>query len=428
MRTTRRLAHLLLLALLLALPACQKKDDGGKASDVDYYTCTMHPSVHSKDPGKCPICSMDLVPVMKKDSGGSMNTMPEMTGSSADAKPSEFVVPVERQQQIGVTYATVERKALHRTVRAVGMIQPDASRSWQFVARVDGYVQKLYVTSPGEIVDKGAPLMSIYSPDVLTSERELAQLLRMRDKKASHDAGETPAKLIEAAESRLRQWNVTEDQIAALEKSRMPNENLTLLSPFRGIIQSVPVAQGKNVKTGDLLAEVADLSDVWLWAEFYEDEISVVKPGQPVAITTKAYPGEEFAGQIGLINPFVDELKRTSKVRIDIPNPDFQLRPGMYANVYLGVDAGEGLTIPVNAIMPTGDRNVAFVGKGDGRLEPRLVELGGKFNDFYEVKAGLSEGERVVSSANFLIDAESKVQGALKDFQEPRLEKPEGKQ
>jgi Cu(I)/Ag(I) efflux system membrane fusion protein len=184
-----------LVALLLGSASCGKKGAAGKPSDVDYYTCTMHPSVHSKDPGKCPICSMDLVPVMKK--GGTetqppqtqgeqmkgvgetkgMAGMPGMPGMKegemkGGEKPGEFVVPVERQQQIGVRYAKVERKPLGHTIRAVGLIVPDKARSWQFVSRVDGYVQKLDVTAPGELVEKDAPLLSIYSPDLLTSERD----------------------------------------------------------------------------------------------------------------------------------------------------------------------------------------------------------------------------------------------------------------
>src|SRR6184192_4289425 len=383
---------------------------------------------------------MDLVPVMKK--GGSetkpspaqteqtkgsemkgMAGMPGMPGmkEGADTKApqtSEFVVPVERQQQIGVTYAAVTRKPLAHTIRSVGLIVPDKGRNWQFVSRVDGYVQKLDVKSPGEIVEKDAPLLSIYSPDLLTSEREFVELLRMRDEAKSKDARETPSRLINSAKQRLHLWNVTDEQIDELQKTRKPQENLTLLSPFRGIVQSVPAEQGESVKVGDMLVEVADLSVVWVWAEFYENELPMLKVDQKIDITAKSYPGEKFEGTISLINPFLEEAKRTAKVRIDIPNPDFKLRPGMYVNTELGMDMGEGLTIPVNAVMPTGTRSVVFINRGEGKLEPRIVQIGGKYGDVYAVNSGLKEGERVVASANFLIDAESKIQGALKDFEE----------
>ena len=217
-------------------------------------------------------------------------------------------------------------------------------------------------------------------------------------------------------------WNVTNEQITELQKTRNPRENLTLLSPFRGVVQSVPVEQGKSVKMGDMLVEVADLSLVWMWAEFYENELSMLQAGQKIVVTAKSYPGQNFDGTISLIDPFLDETKRTAKVRIDIPNADFKLRPGMYVNAELAMEMGEGLTIPVSAVMPTGTRNIVFVDKGEGKLGPRIVQLGTKYGDIYEVQSGLVENERVVASANFLIDAESKVQGALKEFEQ---EKPE---
>jgi len=432
-----------LVALLFVAASCGKSGGSRKPSNVDYYTCTMHPSVKSQTPGKCPICSMDLVPVMKRGgeeaksqaspqtqdvkSGGEMKDMPGMPGmktggETKGAQTSEFIVPVERQQQIGVTYAKVERKPLRHTIRAVGMVVPDKGRNWQFVSRVDGYVQKLNVTAPGEIVEKDAPLMSIYSPDLLTSEREFVELLRMRDEARTKDARETPDKLIESAKRRLHLWNVTDAQIDELQRTRKPQENLTLLSPFRGIVQSVPVDQGKGVKVGDMLVEVADLSVVWVWAEFYENELSMLQVGQKIAVTAKSYPGQNFEGTLSLINPFLDEMKRTAKVRIDIPNPEFKLRPGMYVNAELAMDMGEALTVPVSAIMPTGDRNIVFVDKGEGKLEPRIVRLGSKYGDIYEMQSGLQESERVIASANFLIDAESKVQGALKEFEQQKPE------
>jgi RND family efflux transporter MFP subunit len=446
-----RIGAVVALLALMSAASCSKHEAGaGKDSNIDYWTCTMHPSVHAAKPGKCPICSMDLVPVTKKStaegkanqSGGrkvkfykstmmagevsakpakdsmgmEMAPVYEDQKSAAENKPSEFRVPVERQQQIGVTYAKVESKPLEHTIRSVGAIVPDRGRNSQFVSRVDGYVQKLHVTSPGEIVEKDAPLLSIYSPDLLTTEREFIELLRMRDEAKSKEARETPARLIESAKRRLQLWNVTPEQIAELQRTRQATDTITLLSPFRGVVQSVPVEQGKSVKVGDMLVEVADLSVVWVWADFYENELSMLQAGQTIAVTAKSYPGEKFVGTISLINPFIDETKRTAKVRIDIPNADFKLRPGMYVNAELAMNMGEALTVPVSAIMPTGARSVVFVDKGEGKLEPRIVQLGSKYGDIYEVQSGLQENERVVASANFLIDAESKVQGALKDF------------
>jgi Cu(I)/Ag(I) efflux system membrane fusion protein len=330
------------------------------------------------------------------------------------------MVPVERQQQIGVSYATVERRPLHHTIRAIGTVEADLQRHWAFVARVDGYVQQMFVTSPGEVVEKDAPLISIYSPDLVTTARELVMLLRMRDEAKTAETRRGPERLIASAKSRLAQWNITQEQIEKLERDRTPEDVLTLRSPFRGVVQEVPAHQGVNVKVGDHLVDVADLSLVWVWAEFYENELSMLKQGQTIQITSASYPGEKFEGQIAVINPFVDPAKRTARARIDIPNPDFKLQPGMYANAELAMDMGEGLTVPTGAVMPTGTRSIVFVEKGAGKLQPREIQLGQQYGDYVEVKAGLVEGERVVASANFLIDAEAKVQGALKSFEEPQ--------
>jgi Cu(I)/Ag(I) efflux system membrane fusion protein len=370
----------------------------------------MHPSVHAPDPGKCPICGMDLVPVLKQ------SAQPRTADVAAI---HEFHVPVERQQQIGVSFAEAKRRPLHHVIRSVGMVVPDKTRHWEFVARVDGYVQKLYVTSPGEPVEKDQPLLTIYSPDLLVAEHEFVTLLETRDRAGSAEARATAEVRIEGGRRRLEQWNITPAQIAVLEKTRKPSEELTLYSPFKGVVESVPVDQGRRVQTGDHLVDVADLSIVWVWAEFYENELPMLAPGQKITLTSRSYPGELFEGAVALVDPFVNELRRTARVRIDLPNTGAKLRPGMYLAIDLPMDMGVGLTIPVGAVMPTGSRTLVFVDKGAGNLEPRFIQIGEKYGDDYEVLDGLKEGERVVTSANFLIDAEAKVQGAIRAFAAP---------
>jgi RND family efflux transporter MFP subunit len=402
-----------------------------KPADVDYYTCTMHPSVRSQDPkGKCPICGMDLVPVMKKgapphdhahhDEMPGMPGMPMQAGATnAPENPGEFTVAVERQQQIGVTYAAIEKHPLSLTIRAVGTVTYDKQRHWDYVTRVDGYIQKLFVFSRGELLEKDAPVLALYSPDLLTTQNEFLDLLKTRDRARSNNAPavtESTDRLVESAKQRLRLWNISDDQIAELEKTRKPQEILTLKSPLRGIVQDLGVDQGRRVMNGDHLVDIADLSVIWVWAQFYENEIALLKKGLPVTITTSAYPGEEFKGKISVIDPFLNDNSRTARVRVDVENADFKLRPDMYVNAELKLDLGEGLAVPVSAVLPTGLRNIAFVDKGEGKLEPRFIELGRKYGDIYEIKSGLKEGERVVNSANFLIDAEAKVQGALKSW------------
>jgi Cu(I)/Ag(I) efflux system membrane fusion protein len=366
---------------------------------------------------------MDLVPVMKK--GVALTNRTEnagMAGTNMGAEaeqPTEFTVPVERQQQIGVTYGTVEKQPLTHTVRVVGTVADDKQRQWDYVARVEGYVSKLFVSSPGELVEKDAPLLTIYSPDLLTAQSEFANLLKTRDDaKAKNQEAvlESTESLIEAAKERLRLWNITDEQINELEKTRLPQETLTLYSPFKGVVQDLPVDQGGRVAVGDRLANVTDLSVVWVWAQFYQDELPMLKQGLSIMVTTSSYPGEKFNGKISIIDPFVSDATRTGRVRIDVENAEFKLRPGMYVDAELTMDMGEGLAMPAGAVLPTGLHNIVFVDKGEGKLEPRFVELGRKYGDFYEVKSGLSENERVVTSANFLIDAEAQVQGALKSW------------
>ena len=410
------LGALLALMFLLAPVALRAAGQTADKDDVDYYTCTMHPFVRSHDPhGKCPVCSMDLIPVLHKHAQAS-----GMNGDTNESEqPTVFTVPVGRQQLIGVTYATVAKKTLQATLRTVGTVTYDKQRHWDFVSRIDGYVQKLEVSSRGDLVEKNQPLMTIYSPDLLTTQREFLDLLRMRDeaqKAHSEAAPQSAQNLIESAKRRLAQWNITPGQIAELEQSREAKETLTLYSPFKGVVQDLLVDQGRRVSMGDHLVDVVDLSVVWVWAQFYQDELPLLKKDMPVTVTTDSYPDEKFTGKIALIDPFMNDVSRTVRVRMEIENPDFKLRPNMYVNIALEHSPGEGLAVPISTVLPTGERNVVFVDKGEGRLEPRFIELGRKYGDFYAVKSGLHEGERVVNSANFLIDAESKVQGALKSW------------
>jgi membrane fusion protein, copper/silver efflux system len=412
------------LASLTVLAGCSKSSrmTGAIAGDIDYYTCTMHPSVRSPDPdGKCPICGMDLVPVKKVEAqvssaGGSAMALP--AGAVAD-EPHEFTIPVDRQQMIGVTYALAEMKPLQRTLRAVGLVATTTAKHWDYVARVDGYVHNLNVAAPGDRVKKGQVLMDLYSPDLVATENEYVDLLQMRAngrRDQNVATVENAERLLAGAKARLQQWNISDAQIDAVEKAGKAAEYLPLNSPFNGVVEEVGVHQGRHVAVGDHLLDVVDLSSVWVWAEFYEDELPLLKEGLAVTITSPALPNLSIPGKIAVVDPFLSETKRTGRVRIDVDNADGKLQPGAYVDVTLALEGGEGLTIPVDAVLPTGEHNIVFVDKGSGRLEPRFVQLGGKFGDGYSVTAGLRAGERVVSSANFLVDAESKVQGALKSW------------
>ena len=432
--------------------------------DIDYYTCTMHPSVHSKTPGKCPICGMDLVPVYQRS--GTVNapaseninqtaatqtgemkikfyqsTMSPKETSPVPAKdsmgmemepvyeeagvpenqPGEFTVPLERQQQIGVTYATVEEVDLEKTLRASGTVASEISRRRDFVAPASGSVISLGVGSAGETVEKGQTLLTLYSPDLLMEEQNFAGAAKdylTTPNFGSRRTVENIQAQFEAAKNRLLLWNLTTNQIADLEKweTRVPRDTVEIQAPFSGIVQRLGAEPGKNFGMGDELLELTDLQTVYVWANFYQEDLSLLKEGLPVDITTSAWPGESFHGKIAVIDPFLDSGTRTVRVRIDIENPDLKLRPEMYVDAGLDIDAGEQLAVPVNAVLPTGEHNIVFVDKGQGELQPRFVQLGQQYGDYYKIKSGLNEGERVVDSANFLIDAESQIQGALKSW------------
>lgn len=410
------------LGLLLGITSCSRPGASAKPADVDYYTCPMHPSVKKQNPtDKCPICGMALTPVMKKGGNAAAPGSAEhaAAGRSAETEPAEreFTVPMKRQQLIGVTYTAVEKKPFKVAIRAVALVAANKERHWDYVSRVDGYVKQLFVFSRGELVEKDQPLLTIYSPDLLTTENEFVDLLRSRDlarENAQSAVLESTERLIRSAKQRLRQWNINDQQIAELEKTRAPQEYLTLYSPFRGVAQDIGVDQGRRVSMGDHLIDIADLSVVWVWADFYQEEVSLLEKGLAVTITTRASGSERLQGKIALVDPFLNDAKRTARVRIDVENAGLKLRPEMYVDVELTKEMGEGLAVPAGAVMPTGKRDVVFIDKGEGKLEPRVVELGRRYGDDYEVKSGLAEGEKVVSSANFLIDAEAKVQGALK--------------
>lgn len=404
---------ILTLAAMAVLTACNQPKADTKPDDVDYYTCTMHPSVRSQDPhGKCPICSMDLVPVKKKINPASNAP----TSMNDDAAPGEFIVPTKRLQQIGVTYATVDRRPFQHTVRTVGKVASDKEKNWEYVSRVEGYVQELHVFAPGERIEKDQPLLTIYSPDLLTTQNEFVELLRSRDTLRSPKdrlALESTERLLDSTRERLRLWNIPDEQISSLEKTRQPQTTLTLRSPVRGVVQEIAVEQGRRVMPGDKLFGITDLSRVWVWVDFFQDELPMLKPGLAIAVTSSSYPGEVFNGKISLVDPFMNDAQRTGRVRVDVENGGLKLRPDMYVDAALTMDMGEGVAVPVSAVLPTGLHDIVFVDKGGGRLQPRFIELGRKYGDFYEVRSNLDEAERVVTSANFLIDAEAKVQGAL---------------
>jgi Cu(I)/Ag(I) efflux system membrane fusion protein len=318
--------------------------------------------------------------------------------------PSEFVVPIQRQQQIGVRYTEVRRRLLRTEVRSVGTLEVDRSQVFDYVSGVNGFVQQLHILSPGEHVTAGEPLMVIHTPDLYAPEQDLINI-----DKAQQNGSVPPtsmAKVFDLARRRLQLLNVDPGDIAELERTLQETDYLTVRSAIEGVVADAPMKVGQGVKPGDELFRVVNLSRLWLWADFYENEIGSLKQGGTVSLVFPALPGQTLDGKISVISPTIDRLKRTGSVRIDVSNPGGLLRPGMFANVTAKIDGGDGLTIPVDSVLPLGSRMLVFLDKGFGKLEPRFIEVGRQFTEsddpkterYYHVISGLKEGDRIVST------------------------------
>ena len=261
------------------------------------------------------------------------------------------------------------RSVLSRTPFAPWAWSPyDKQRHWDYVTRVEGYVKKLFVFSRGELVEKDAPILTIYSPDLLTTQNEFVDVLKMRDEakaKGNQAVLQSTERLVESAKQRLNLWNISAEQIAELEKTRKPQETLTLYSPFKGVVQDIGVDQGRKVMNGDHLVDIADLSVVWVWAQFYQDELPMLKKGLPVTITTSSYPGEKLSGKISVIDPFINDAMRTGRVRIDVENADLKLAARYVCRCR--VDDGHGRRRRRARARRAADRQAQHRFRGQGR-------------------------------------------------------------
>jgi Cu(I)/Ag(I) efflux system membrane fusion protein len=333
-----------------------------------------------------------------------------------EVAPGTVQITPERQQLIGVKFGTVEMKPLEKIIRTVGRIDYDEKRIVTVSLKIGGWIEDLNVDFTGRFVRKGEPLLTIYSPELVSTQEEY--LLALRAKKSLTKSpfpevagsGET---LAESAKRRLKLWDITDDEIKALEDSGQSKKTLTLYAPFSGFVLEKAAYKGMNVMPGMVLYKLADLSVVWLYADIYEYELPFIRLGQEATVQLSYIPGETFRGKAIYIYPSLNPETRTAKVRFEIPNSHERLKPEMYANVEIKIRLGQKLAVPEGAIIDTGLRQLAIVDKGSGYFEPREVKVGSKVEGYYEVIKGLKAGERVVTSANFLIDSESKLKEAV---------------
>lgn len=363
----------------------------------------------------------DTSSVPKKDSMG-MDYIPVYEGDDAD-EGKTIKISVDRIQKLGVETASVEHRSLHRTIRAVGTVQADEKRLFIFNTKFEGWIEKLRVNATGEAVQRGEPLMEVYAPELVVAEQEylLAWHALQGMKGASAETRAQAKQLADASLRRLQNWDISEDQLKELENTGRTSRTLTLRAPVDGVVLEKAAVEGMRFMPGEQLYRIGDLTTVWLIADVFEQDLGAVKKGQSAKVTVNAYPGTTFSGKVDFVYPTVSHDTRTGKVRILVPNADQRLKPGMYANVALdaATDDKPVLAIPESAVIDSGTKQSVLVDRGQGRFEPREVKLGEHADGFYEVRSGLADNERVVTSANFLIDAESNLRAAFNSFAPP---------
>ncbi len=358
--------------------------------EIAFYTCPMHPSVQQSGPGKCPICGMDLTPVTRGETEGGL----------------VLIDPV-RRQEIGVRTAPVARGPIRREIRAAGRVTWDERTLRDVTLKLQGWIRDLDVNATGQVVRKGQRMFTVYSPELYAAQQEYLLALRTREA-----GGERMDGLVQAAEVRLRLWDLSAAQIRDLAQRGAPLEAVPFLAPAGGVVIQKDVVAGAAVMPGQRLYRIAALDRVWVEADVYEADLGDVRVGQPARVSLAHLDGATFDGKVAYVYPELDATTRTARVRVELPNPAGTLKPAMYATVNLAVDHGERLRIPESAVLYTGERRLVFVDLGEGRLRPQEVRLGAKADGWYEVRDGLEEGQVIVTSGNFLVAAESRIRAA----------------
>jgi RND family efflux transporter MFP subunit len=382
-----------------AMPTVAASSDGAAAmpGEIDHYTCSMHPSVNQKTPGKCPICGMDLIPVTKEQQQQGVVTIDET-----------------RRQLIGVRTAQVVVAPMRSSFRAVGRVAYDESSLTDVNLKVKGWITKLYVNETGQKVTRGQTLFTMYSPELYNAEQDFLLAMKSAANTATPDGGSRIEGFAKASRQRLRLLGLSEGQIEAIAKSGAPVENVAFASPASGFVIEKNVVEGASVEAGTRLYRIGALSKVWVEADVYEADFASVHVGQRADVTLDYLPGRSYDAKVAYVYPSLDEKSRTGRVRIELANKDLDLRPGMYANVALTVDLGERIQVPVGAIVYTGPRRIVFVDLGQGRFKPQEIAIGIEANGMYEVRSGLRAGDVVATSGVFLIAAEARISTAAK--------------
>ncbi|WP_321476602.1 efflux RND transporter periplasmic adaptor subunit [uncultured Paludibaculum sp.] len=374
------------------------------------YHCPMHPNFRSDKPGECGICGMRLVP----DEVDAQ--MPATPARDMASMPMGTVrVSPDKQQLIGVRYGVAEEASGSHSFRAVGKVAVDETRIAKVQTKTEGWIDQVFVNFTGKLVEKGQPLLTLYSPELLASQHEYLLALKSREILKNSTLQGTGAQnegLINAARKRLELWDLNAEQIAGIEKSRLPVTNITLFAPISGYVMTRNAFPKQRVMPDTELYTVVDLSRVWIMADVFENEMAQVREGMAATLTLSYGGGRKIAARVNYVQPQVDPMTRTLKVRLEAENPGLLLKPDMFVDVDFAVSSPRRVSVPADAVLDAGLRKTVFVDRGDGYLEPRAVETGDRIGDRIEILKGLKAGERVVTSGNFLIDSESQMRSA----------------
>jgi Cu(I)/Ag(I) efflux system membrane fusion protein/cobalt-zinc-cadmium efflux system membrane fusion protein len=403
----------------LAVKKAFAAEKGNKAGMIDpetgkkikYWAAPMDPTYIRNEPGKSPM-GMDLVPVYEEQ---------------GEEKVPASVIRIDPGtiQNMGVRIARVQRKPLVRTIRTYGTVNYDERRMKVVSAWVGGRIDKLYVDFTGVEVKKGDPLAELYSPALVSTQKEFILALETRGRLwalGNQDSLESATNLVEAAKQRLLLWGISQKQIDNIEKTRKVTTHMTIHAPIGGIVIDKKAFEGQYVKEGERLYSIADLSKVWVLADVYEYELPWIRNGMPAEMGLSYIPGKRFKGRVLYVYPYLDEKTRTAKFRLEFDNSESRLKPGMYANIYLeSTIAEDSLVIPQEAVIDSGVRKVVFVALGKGKFQPRDVKLGVEGNNReFQVLDGLNENEQIVISAQFMLDSESRLSEAIQKMLEVR--------
>ncbi len=353
--------------------------------------------------------SMDMTPeehARMQAGGGQVQT------DSTGAMVRQPVHLTEAQETaLGVLYTTVGTRSLERSIRTVGRVVAAEDRVSDVTLKIDGFVEDLFVSTTGEAVRRGQRLLTLYSPELVAAQEELltAKRLASRVEESAEEAWRSAQSMLDASRRRLSYWDITDEQIERLERTGEVTKTLTLVSPVNGIVLEKEVFQGQRVSPGLRLYRIADLSEVWVEGDVFERDLRFIEEEAQSHIEVSAYPGEHLMGRVSFVYPTVDVESRTNRIRVTLPNPDLRLKPGMFATMFFDTRLPETMTIPLEAVLVTGERNLVFVRDEEGMLQPREVVLGSQAGDYVQILAGLRLGETIVGSANFLVDAESRL-------------------